>query len=787
MTSWRQAGGAVLPRRLMQQVLALAALVIIVSGTIYSVIAARRIDEMGRVLLETQAAGLAHSVASGGALHLVNGDPGGLERLLLKSAAYPGVRTITVVNRIGRIAAAVKQDAGGNPVADFDLQAMPVPSDAAAQRPGYFDNAGEAVIEAYAPIENGTRLGWVRVTVGLEKAAQVSRDARRDTLLGVLSISVLTLAVLYAFFRHALQPLTRCIEFAGRLGNSLGESLRMRHTTVESETLARALNAASAELDGRMNALRQSEARMRQFMALVNASDDAIISQTLDGIVLSWNPGAERMFGYPAASMIGRSIAAIVPPERSSEQTELFAALAAEAKVINVETQRRHRDGHLIEVSSTLSPILDESGKVIGISKITRDITQRNAAQAARIALEGQLRESQKMEAIGTLAGGIAHDFNNIIAAILGNAELALEDSRSNPQRVAESVEEVIKAGRRGRDVVKQILSFSRRQPTERKPVALDVVVAECGRLLRASMPARVEIEVQCEAGVPAVLADATQIQQVLINLATNSMLAMQGRAGRIEMQLASVSPDAALLRHHPALAALRERQGGPLVRLSVRDDGMGMTAETLAKIFEPFFTTRPAGEGTGLGLAVVHGIVQTHEGAITVESTPGKGTTFAVYLPPVAAPAAAMATPPVPAAQPRSEGGDRHILYLDDEEALVFLVKRLLGRRGYRVSGYSNQDAALGALRAAPAQFDMVVTDYNMPGMSGLDVAREVRALSTDMPVVVVTGFIDENLPQEAAEAGVAEVVFKASEADVLCETLIRVLNDCDAKRAAR
>jgi CheY-like chemotaxis protein/copper chaperone CopZ len=390
------------------------------------------------------------------------------------------------------------------------------------------------------------------------------------------------------------------------------------------------------------------------------------------------------------------------------------------------------------------------------------------------------------MEAIGTLAGGIAHDFNNILATILGNAELAIEDAAANPQRVRESIEEILKAGRRGRDVVQQILSFSRRQPTARQAVNLDTVVAECARLLRASFPARVMLDVHCADAVPAALADVTQIQQVLINLATNAMLAMQGGAGRVEIHLDTVVLDAAIVGSQSQLAALNARHPGRIIRLSVRDNGVGMAPEILAKIFEPFFTTRPAGAGTGLGLSVVHGIVQTHEGAITVESTVGKGTTFTVYLPPDPNAAAALSAPAIQTTPLRDEGAGRHILYLDDEEALVFLVKRLLGRRGYRVSGYSNQSEALAALSAAPDSFDMVVTDYNMPGMSGLDVAQEVRALRPGLPVVIATGFIEEDLPRQASLAGVTEVIFKASEVDALCETFVRVLKAVEAKKAA-
>ena len=403
----------------------------------------------------------------------------------------------------------------------------------------------------------------------------------------------------------------------------------------------------------------------------------------------------------------------------------------------------------------------------------------RQHAEAERAELEAQLRESQKMEAIGTLAGGIAHDFNNALATIMGNVELARLDVSTNPIAM-ESLEEIHKAGSRARDLVQQILSFSRRRPTEYKLVALAAIVEETARLLRSTLSARVALEIQCDADVPPVLADATQIQQVLINLATNAMQAMKGESGRIDIQLATHCVDQA---HH---AENERRAGGSRVflrpgryaSLRVRDNGPGMSAATRARIFEPFFTTKPVGEGTGLGLAVVHGIVLSHEGAIAVGTEPGKGTTFTIYLPVAGAQTEAPESEEISAGVGTTPitGGGRHILYLDDDESLVFLVQRLLERRGYRVSGYIGQDDALDALRADPAGFDLVVTDYNMPGMSGLDVAREVRATRADLPVAVASGFIDEELRAQAGGAGVREVIFKADTAEDLCEGIARL-----------
>ncbi len=402
----------------------------------------------------------------------------------------------------------------------------------------------------------------------------------------------------------------------------------------------------------------------------------------------------------------------------------------------------------------------------------------RHALVRAR--LEAQLRESQKMEAIGMLAGGIARDFNNAIATILGNVELARQDMNASPLAL-ESLEEIRKAGARARDLVQQILAFSSKQPTERKPTALAATVEATVQLLRATLPARLSLEVSCDTDVPQVLADTAQITRVLVNLATNAMQARAEGPGRIVIRLDAVLLDAAYAETHPALHAMHAKHPGRTARLAVSDDGPGMDAITLARIFEPFFTTRLGDQATGLGLPVVRGIVLAHEGAITVDSAPGKGTTFTLYLPAAEAQleAPSGAAPVAPAA---CAGGERHILYIDDDEPLVFLMQRLLGRRGFRVSGHIKQSEALEALRADPQRFCLVVTDYNMPGMSGLDVARAARAIRPDLPVVMASGFIDDELRAQAAEAGVMELIFKADAVEDLCDAFVRL-----AQTAAR
>lgn len=422
-------------------------------------------------------------------------------------------------------------------------------------------------------------------------------------------------------------------------------------------------------------------------------------------------------------------------------------------------------------------------GQIVGMRGTVQDITNRKKADAERVLLEAQLRESQKMEAIGTLAGGIAHDFNNILATILGNSELARQDL-PHDSPVLDSLDEIRKAGSRARDLVRQILSFSRREATERRVISLLPVVHESVGLLRAALPSRLVLNVHHEAEVPSVLADATQIQQIIINLVNNAMQAIRGGAGRIDIRLCTISSNAELVNAPPALRSMRANHPGRLVKLAVQDDGPGMDAATQARVFEPFFTTKPVDEGTGLGLAVVHGIVLAHEGTIILDSEPGKGANFTVYLPAVEnAPIAQ--SPTEHAAEndvQAAAGGGQHILYIDDDEALVFLVQRLLARHGYHIHGHTDQEAALAELRANPAGFELVVTDYNMPGMSGLDVARAVREIRADLPVVVASGFIDENLRAQAGGAGVRELIFKANAVEDLCDAFVRLARAASA-----
>lgn len=407
----------------------------------------------------------------------------------------------------------------------------------------------------------------------------------------------------------------------------------------------------------------------------------------------------------------------------------------------------------------------DEAGRPTRIVGTHTDITELKQAEEQQRTLEGQLRESQKMEAIGTLAGGVAHDFNNLLAAILGNLVLAREDVGSD-HPAQESLAEINRAAIRARQLVQQILTFSRRgaQVMEHQPLL--PLVEEALGLMRSLLPAGVRLVSRLAREPLPAMVDATQLQQVLMNLCTNAWQAFAGRGGEVTVALERVVLDAAQALQLGVL------EPGAYARLSVADNGPGMDEATQRRVFEPFFTTKAPGAGTGLGLAVVHGIVKAHRGAIGLSSQPGSGTRFDVYLPLTASAAApppgAATLPPAPAAVAVPTG--RHVVYIDDYEALVFLVGRLLRKQGYRVSTFESGEAALEWFRLHPHEpVDLLVTDQNMPGMAGVDVVRELRRLRPALRMAIVSGHVSDTLIAEAASAGVDEVLAKQDSMDAL------------------
>jgi PAS domain S-box-containing protein len=380
---------------------------------------------------------------------------------------------------------------------------------------------------------------------------------------------------------------------------------------------------------------------------------------------------------------------------------------------------------------TTLVPIRDEVGEILRLAGFARDLTESHQQEVTRAALEAQLRQAQKMEAIGRLAGGLAHDFNNILTAIIGHGELLVDSlPKSGPDR--QSVDAVLEAGRRASALVRQVLTFARRQEQPRTPIQLHVVLEEVMRLARATVPSTIDVRLNLDRQTPRVLADPTQIHQAVMNLISNAAHAMRVDGGVLTVSLDTSVVDQEFAGSHAPLAP------GLAVCLTVADTGHGMDADTLEHVYEPFFTTKPVGEGTGLGLPVVMGIVQNHDGGLDINSVRGGGTSVRIFLP--AAPAeAAVASMEPSSVTPVGHG--QHVLLVDDEMAVADIGARLLESLGYRVSLHVSPDQALDAFLADPAGIDLLFTDLTMPGMTGTTLAREMRRRRPDIPVVIATG----------------------------------------------
>jgi PAS domain S-box-containing protein len=396
----------------------------------------------------------------------------------------------------------------------------------------------------------------------------------------------------------------------------------------------------------------------------------------------------------------------------------------------------------------------DEIG---GIIIYAEDITVRKRADELQL-------QSQKLEALGTLSGGIAHDFNNILLAIKGNTSLAVADlAPEHPAQV--SLAEIAKAGERATHLVRRILAFSRPQERTLEVLHLRPVIEEAIQLLRATLPAMIEIRSQFAADAPVIAADATQIHQIVVNLGTNAAHAIGERSGVIELRVEGVTVG-------DDFGASPELAPGRYTRLSVSDDGSGMDRATMERIFDPFFTTKPPGEGTGLGLSVVYSIMKSCLGAVTVYSALGKGTTFHLYFPATAGALDA----PLANATPTARGRGETIMYVDDDKALVLLVVRVLKKLGYEVGGYTDSAAALADFRLQPGKFDAVVTDLSMPDLSGFDLARELRAIRPDVPIIMTSGYARPQDQEAAARLGIVELILKPDTVDELGRALDRL-----------
>jgi phosphate/phosphite/phosphonate ABC transporter binding protein len=506
--------------------------------------------------------------------------------------------------------------------------------------------------------------------------------------------------------------------------------------------------------------LRRNEERFR---SLIENGLDIITILEADGAIRYQSPSIERVLGYKPEELIGRTGFELIHPEDVWRiRTELDELIQTPGAVKYVEYRYRHKDGSWAVLEGVGKNLLQDSA-VAGVVINSRDITGRKH-------LEGRLRQSQKMEAIGTLAGGIAHDFNNILGIILGYAEMALmEVAESSTAR--DALRQILKANHRARDLVKQILAFSRSGEQERTAIQLGLVIKEAMKLLRASIPTTIEIS-QEVVSERVVLADPTQIHQIVMNLCANASHAMRNNGGTLGISLNDVQHDST------AGTCNLDLQNGPYVKITVRDTGQGMDPLTMERIFEPYFTTKGPGEGTGLGLAVVHGIVKSLGGALDVHSQVGEGTTFHVYLPTLDAPGSIL-----------EEGsgtdlpvGKEHILLIDDERELLEIGDAMLTRLGYRVTTRTSAVEALELFRNKQGAFDLIISDQTMPNLTGTELAEQCRRIRPGFPVILCTGYSEGISEEGARERGIGALLMKPVAAEDLATAIRKVLDERSA-----
>ena len=618
----------------------------------------------------------------------------------------------------------------------------------------------------------GAGIGWSVHRALLAKVQEISRAA------SAIVAGDLSRRLTASSGSPELDTLARTVN--DMLGQLATQNERLANEVGVRGRAERALHRAYDELEGvvaqRTSELARANESLRvseeRYARVIDASDEGQWDLNVGTGELFISARMKQIFGLAPEGQMSRHAEYVArapfhPDDRERVLANFQALLAGDCERYDIEYRILPRSGETRWVRSRAKAFRDERGVTMRVSGSLTDITDRKAAEDELRRLEWQLRQAQRLEAMGTLAGGIAHDFNNILGAILGYGEMALRDT-PEASRLRRDLESIMTAGERGRALVERILAFSRSSARERVAVHVERVVREALDQLAARLPSGVSIAPRLCADRAAVLGDPTQVHQVLMNLATNAVQAMAA-GGTLCVRLEPVRVDA------PRVATTGPVETGDYVLLEVADSGTGMPPEVMDRIFDPFFTTKEVGVGTGLGLSLVHGIVTELGGAIDVASTVGEGSAFTVYLP--HAGDAADDQEREEADAPRGNG--ERVLIVDDEAPLVTLATETLAELGYVPAGFTSSGAALEAFRADPERFDAVITDERMPRMSGSALIRAIRGIRPAIPILLVSGYVGGAVVRRALESGADEVLKKPLSARELATSLARVLHE--------
>jgi PAS domain S-box-containing protein len=502
----------------------------------------------------------------------------------------------------------------------------------------------------------------------------------------------------------------------------------------------------SRDVTGQRRAAEALARSEENYRTLFEQSTDAVFLCASEGKLLDVNKRALQLTGFSRDELLSRNVFDVIAGEDHNHLRQCLRELQSDHSRFNIYHFHR-KDGGVFpgETNTKLLP----DGRLLAM---VRDITERRVAEEQRVRLEKELRQAQKMQAVGTLAGGIAHDFNNILAAILGNAQL-LKLTLAPAHEGHANVSQILLASHRAKDLVQQILMFSRQREQAREVINLAPLVNEAIDMISVSLPPAIQLRVKVDENIPSILADPTQIHQVLVNLCTNALHAMRAKGGLLEVSLSGISLPGTHADSKPNLPA------GRYVLLKIADTGHGMSAETLERIYEPFFTTKAVGEGTGLGLAVVHGIVQSNDGAISVTSEVGRGTVFKIYFPAREARPGTTQPWPLP---PAKSGRGEHIVFVDDEVSIVEVARIMLGKLGYRATVFTDPRQALTYLQTSSDAITLLMTDLSMPGISGMELIRTVNRNKPNIPAVLLTGYGKAFDSKAAIGLNISDIIHK-------------------------
>jgi PAS domain S-box-containing protein len=604
-------------------------------------------------------------------------------------------------------------------------------------------------------------VGQVRISLAYGYLTRLNRQLFWSYALVILTNLVALVVLTGIMLRMALKrPLIRLNEIvdAYAAGDYHPSMAGVTHT--ELQPLVGTLNQMGRKIENHLSTIRKAEQKYR---SIFENALEGIYQSTPDGRILSANPTFARILGYDSAEQLMKGIEDIGEQhwENPNERRGMVRKLISDGIITAFETRMVRRDGQLIRVLINGRPVYDPSGNLSYLEGMVQDITEK-------IRLENQIRQTQKMEAIGTLAGGIAHDFNNMLGVIIGCSELAM-DGMPEGGKAAADMERVLDAGLRAKDLVRQILTFSRQSEGRFKPLILRPFIKEVVKFLQTTMPATTAVHLTPNPDNCTVLADPTQLQQILLNLCTNSAHALSPGGGVIEVSLSK-----RIVTSHEDMP-VSDLAPGAYVNLSVRDNGPGIEREHLHRVFDPFFTTKKVGEGTGLGLSVVHGIVKSHGGAVYAESEPGQGTTIQVFLPSLEHPG----FEPVPDSTLVPPEGSEEIFLVEDEPVLADILRRILDSLGYQVKLFTDAVEAWRFFEGNAQRFDLVLLDHSMAAITGVELAARINRLQPELPIILFVGMSIELLRQDAEKAGVRALINKPLNRIDLALAIRKVLDE--------